>query len=257
MALLEQYSSSKIRHPSWRVYKAVSEVRRRFGNDITIIDGLSLEAFCLKQDIDIYYPYDDTDGLTEQLIDALTTPNYKNDALPIADTLCLFLDATGRQYLESLLMTGMTPYDTSDDTGYSMEFIQTYSSLFYDVTVWRTHADKQNYLNKATIGVDRATKLEVDKNGLDYAKAKIFRVASKIKVEQAVLNLFAESYKQAMHYMHTDSPEDQEVAQGWTKLTIATYKELKNINQSDGGIKELTIALQSSPAPKIGINDLK
>ena len=46
MALLEQYSSSKIRHPSWRVYKAVAEVRRRFGNDITIIDGLSLEAFC-------------------------------------------------------------------------------------------------------------------------------------------------------------------------------------------------------------------
>lgn len=257
MSTLKQYSSNKIRHPSWRVYRALEEIRK--DPLVSSEDKLELDIseFSLMPIENVYIPYKDIDMLTQCLIDALKTDNYENDRLPIVDTLTLFLDVEGRQHIEALLMTGMTPFDIAEETTYSMDFIQTYVGLFFDTSVWRTPSDRKHYIEDGTEGIDRIIKRDVVTKGIDYVKTKVFHVTSKIKLEQAMLNLFAENYKQTMHYISIGTKEDQEIAQGWAKLTIATYRELKNTNQSDGGIRELTIALQASPAPSLSVGDLK
>lgn len=257
MPILDKYSTSKIRHPSWRVYKAIADINERFPLRKETLDELKLENLGLKEDIDVYIPYKVNDPLTEALIRIFTEEDYDDQDFNIKDSLSLFLDVPGRQLLECGIMTGQAPLDLANDIGYSSELAMVYSRLFFDVSVWRTPADRDNYIFKGICGKDSQVKTTVLKRGYEYAKAKIFNVQSKVKLDRALADIFAKAYEKTMTLMDTScSPEDDKVAQEWIKVVLATFKELKNANQAEGGIRELTIALQSAPAPKTSIEDL-
>lgn len=135
--------------------------------------------------------------------------------------------------------------------------VETYANVFFDVTVWRTRADRMAYLLRGTIGEDARIKNMAEQKGVDYVLTSVFNMPAKIRMDKALANLFGVAYKQAISRADNDDNDDQKCAQEWVKRTIEIYRELKAANTADGGIKELKIALETRPAPEIGIDDLE
>ena len=75
MSVLGRYTSAKIRHPSWRIYKAIDTIRSDVKN-LKIYDEIAPEAFGLKGDIDVYYPFETSDELTDEIVDAIMREDY-------------------------------------------------------------------------------------------------------------------------------------------------------------------------------------
>ena len=256
MSVLDRYTSAKIRHPSWRIYKAIDTIRSDVKN-LKIYDEIAPEAFGLKGDIDVYYPFETNDELTDEIVDAIMREDYTDSYFCIAECMGLFLDTKQRQLIEIMLMSGLLPEEVAADLGQKSAMVETYANVFFDVSVWRTRADRMAYLLRGTIGEDARIKNMAEQRGVDYVLTSVFNMPAKIRMDKALANLFGVAYKQAINRADNDDNDDQKCAQEWVKRTIEIYRELKAANTADGGIKELKIALETRPAPAIGIDDLE
>lgn len=256
MGKLDRYTSAKIRHPSWRIYKAIGTIRANPEN-LALYDEIAPEVFGLKGDIDVFYPFESNDELTDEIVDAIMREDYEDSYFCVAECMGLFLDVKQRQIIEIMLMTGMLPEEIAADLGQKSAMIETYASVFFDTSVWRTRADRMAYLIRGTVGEDARIKNMAEQKGVDFVLASVFHMPTKIRMDKALANLFSIAYKQAISRSENDDNDDQKCAQEWVKRTIEIYRELKAANTADGGIKELKIALETRPAPQVGIDDLK
>lgn len=254
-SVLDRYKSTQVRHPSWRVYRTVSEIQK----DTNLSEdcrSITVEDLGLKSNIDVYYPYTTNDDLIIELGYALTKPDYKDEYFRITDCLALFVDVKARQQLEARLMSGEMPEDAATDLGYDIPMVQTYAQIFFDVSVWRTSADKLSYVRKGTSGEDSRLKNLALEKGVEYLDVHEFNMPAKVKMEKVLSQLFGLAYERVMVMMKSDDLEEQRCAQDWLKYNISIFRELKNASKADGGIRELTIALKSDTAPTRSIDDL-
>lgn len=256
VGILDRYTSAKIRHPSWRIFKAIQTIRNNPDN-LGIYDEVAPEVFGLRSDIEVFYPFETNDELTDEIVDAIMREDYTDSYFCIAECMGLFLDAKQRQVIEIMLMAGRMPEEIAADLGQKPAMLETYANVFYDTSVWRTRADKMAYLLRGTVGEDARIKNMAEQKGVDFVLASVFHMPTKIRMEKALSNLFGIAYKQAIDRSENDDNDDQKCAQEWVKRTIEIYRELKAANTADGGIKELKIALETRPAPQISIDDLK
>lgn len=255
--ILERYKSARfIRHPSWRVYKALADIRSTASSPEEISD-LTLAEFGLSDNIEVYYPYLINDELTEEIIAALTDENYEDTDFKVGACLSLFCDITSRQLLEGMLLGGDLPEDIADELGYSISLVQTYAQVFFDTSVWRSDADKLAYITRGTIGKDAEIKRLIWENGLEYVRAHVFHMPAKLRMETALKTIFGDAYTVIMDKIRSGDNEDQKIAQAWARQSLDIFKELKNAAKGTGGIRELTIALDTSRAPRISIEDLE
>ena len=249
-------SPSKLRHPSWRVYKAIETInsdKERFPLD----EELSPSDFGLKPDITVFYPHEQNDELIDELIDIITREDYQDEKrFYINDCLSLFLNFKARQLIEGNLMEGKLAPDIATEMGLKVSTVEVYQNTFFDVSVWRTIADKLVYLSKGTIGEDARLKNMISTSGMDYVKVNVFNMPAAVTMEKALSNIFGLAYAQVINNIKTEDPESQKNAQIWTQRTLDIFKELKNAAKADGGIRELTIALETSKAPTKGLDDL-
>lgn len=253
---LDRYRSAKIRHPSWRIYKAIDDIWKS-STDPEVTTKINPKEFGLHPDIQVYYPYTVNDELTDELIAAIVDEDYTDGKyFCIADCMNLFLDVRTRQLLEGMLLQGYVAADIAADLGYKPAFVETYAAAFYDTSVWRTPADKIAYISRGICGEDAVIKRLIQDKGLEYVKVHKYNMPATIKMDKALSTLFGMAYKQAVQYTESGDGEDQHTAQEWIKSSLAIFKELKSAAKSEGGIRELTIALETSQAPKVGIDDL-
>lgn len=258
MALTAHLSAApnKLRHPSWRVYKAIETInsdKERFplDEDISPID------FGLKPDIDVYYPTEHNDEIVDELVDIIMRDDYKDTKqFYIQDCMSLFLNTKARQLIEGSLMEGKLAPDIATEMQLKIAMVEVYQTAFYDTSVWRTLADKLVYLSKGTVGDDAKIKNMVANKGMDFVKVNVFDMPAAVTMEKALSNIFGLAYAQIMNNIKDMDPESQKNAQIWTQRTLDIFKELKNAAKADGGIRELTIALETSKAPSKGLDDL-
>lgn len=256
LSILDRYTSAKIRHPSWRIYKAIDTIRSNPDN-FAIYNDVDPEIFGLKGDIDIYYPFETNDELTDEIVDAILREDYVDSYFCVAECLSLFLDIKQRQLIEIMLMTGMLPEEVAAELGQKSALVETYANVFFDTSVWRTRADRMAYIIRGTIGEDARIKNLAEQKGVDFVLTSVFHMPAKIRMDKALANLFGVAYKNSLDRADNDDNDDQKCSQEWVKRAIEIYRELKATNTADGGIKELKIALETRPAPKLGIEDLE
>ena len=258
MALTAHLSAtpSKLRHPSWRVYKAIETInsdKERF----PLEEELSPSDFGLKADIEVFYPNEANDELVDELIDIIIREDYTDTKkFFIKDCLSLFLNAKARQLIEGNLMEGKLAPDIATEMNLRVAVVEVYQNTFFDLSVWRTIADKLVYLSKGIVGEDARIKNMVASKGMDYVKVNVFDMPSAVTMEKALSNIFGLAYAQIINNIKVEDPESQKNAQIWTQRTLDIFKELKNAAKADGGIRELTIALETSKAPSRGLDDL-
>ena len=257
---LERFKSAhQVRHPSWRIYKAIRDIHAA-ATSPDIKDQISPSTFGLKEeseDYQVYIPYDANDELTDEIIFALTDENYSDGKFfCISSCMNLFCDIKSRQLVEGMLISGVLPVDIAADLGYKPAVIQTYANAFYDISVWRTPADRLVYLSRGMVGEDARIKQMIMDKGIEYVQVHEFKMPSKLKMEKALASLFGRAYAQTMRHINSDDLDEQKNAQEWVKQSLAIFKELKNASRSEGGIRELTIALETHKAPSKGIDDL-
>lgn len=258
MAILDRYKpTATIRHPSWRIYRALEEIKASNAVSEHIKDELSLELFGLKTDAKVYYPYRNLDDVTLELVAALTHEDYEDTDFFMDQCLSLFLDVKARQLLECSLMTDMMPADIGRDLGMPTSVVQSYKTIFFDISVWRNDADKLYYIRRGTVGDDSTYKNMALDKGIDYMKVRKFNMPAKIHLEKSLGTVFGKAYQKTIDFMDSDAGEDQKVAQDWTKQLVNLYRELKSASRAEGGIRELTIALQTNPAPSKSMDDLE
>lgn len=263
--ILDRYRSSQIRHPSWRIYRALDEIKEMLPElkkknifDEDELDNLSPQTFGLREDIDIFYPYTEVDDLTGEIIGALINVDYTdNGKYGIPECMSIFCDIDGRQLLEGMLLEGAMIGDIAIELGYTQELVQTYATVFFDCSVWRSPTDKMAYLKNGVIGNDGSMKNAINKSGVDYVAAHYFNKPSQVKMEKALADTFGLAYTLVKQNINSNEPEDQDKAYKMAKLLIDTFKELRNSSKQDGGIRELSIALHTDTAPKTGLDDLK
>lgn len=257
MAILDRYKpTATIRHPSWRIYRALEEIKASNAVSEHIKDELSLELFGLKTDAKVYYPYRNLDDVTLELVAALTHADYEDTDFFMDQCLSLFLDVKARQLLECSLMDDMMPADIGRDLGMPTSVVQSYKTIFFDISVWRNDADKIYYIRRGTVGDDSTYKNMALDKGIDYMKVRKFNMPAKIHLEKSLGTVFGKAYQKTIDFMDSDAGEDQKVAQDWTKQLVNLYRELKSASRAEGGIRELTIALQTNPAPSKSMDDL-
>lgn len=256
--LLDRYrTTAKLRHPSWRIYKAIEDIHKAAESPDDVTD-LTPETFGLRSDIEIYYPYLSNDELTDEIIFALTEDDYKdNKYFCIGDCMNLFCDTKARQLVEGMILSGILPVDIASDLGYKPALIETYAQVFFDTSVWRTAADRIAYLARGVVGEDSRIKNLVMDKGIEYVMVNEFKLPGKVKMEKALATLFGKAYKQTMQFIESDDNLDQKTAQEWVKRSLEIFRELKSASRSEGGIRELTIALETHSAPTKSIEDLK
>ena len=257
MSILDQYKSSKIRHPSWRMYKAIADIRESKAASLDTVSEITLPAFGLSEKIDVYIPYPVNDELTDEIIIALTHEDYKDNEFKIASCLSIFCDVKARQLIEGMLMCGDIPQDIAQELKYDLSIVQTYAQVFFDISVWRSDADRLAYITRGTTGDDARIKRLIFERGFEYVRVKEFNMPSRIRLDSALQTIFGDAYQVILEKIKSGDNEDHKIAQGWAKYTLDIYRELKSSAKGTGGIRELTIALQTSKAPQRSIDDLE
>jgi len=263
-SLLAKYRNSLVRHPSWRVYKALKDISQELENiksknifDPEELENLSPTTFGLKDGIEVYLPYADNDDLTNEIIAAIIDPDYTDHGkFGIVECMAIFCDIENRQLLEGMLMEGILPTDVALELNLSQSVVQTYSAAFFDTTVWRSDSDKIAYLKVGTIGKDAEIKAMIAKSGIDYVASLVYHKPQKVRMEKALADMFGREYNYVIQNIGTYTEEGQQDPQKWAKNMIEIFRELKNASRGDGGIRELSIALSTQPPPAIGISDL-
>lgn len=262
--LLAKYRSAKIRHPSWRVYKAIQDIHKNIKQikkqkliDPEELDNLSPQTFGLKADIDVYIPYEENDDLTNEIIAAIINPEYSDTKkYGIDECMAIFCDIENKQLLEGMLMEGSMPGDIALELGYQTHTVETYASAFYDTSVWRSLGDKVTYLKTGIIGADSDAKNSIHRDGIDYVGATRYNRPRRVKMENVLMDVFGRAYREIVYGLQSSEPEAQANAQKWATQAIGIFKELKNASKGDGGIRELSIALHTDSAPTKGIEEL-
>lgn len=218
---------------------------------------LSVAEFGLNPEIKVYYPFKENDDLTNEIILAIADKDYVDgEYYCIEDCMELFLDVRNRQLVEGYLMQGTMPADIAADLGYKQALIETYACAFFDTSVWRTDADRFMYIQRGTIGDDSRMKHLINTKGMEYVQVHEYNMPAKVKMDKALANLFGRMYEKTMQLMASPDKDEQLLAQTWAKRSLEAFSELKNAAKSEGGIRELTIALKTSDAPSKGLGDL-
>lgn len=234
----------QIRHPSWRVYKAVTEC------------GLDLKDFGLKEGIDIFIPQKNNDDLTEELKNLLSDPGYKDDQYEIQDCLYLFSVTEDRQLIEAMLLNNKSLAEIIDVMGCSDTFALTYSSLFFDTSVFKNHVDKLVYVKEGTCGAEASAKKLALSKGDEFIKAQHSVGSDKLSMDSILADTFARAYMAMNSNADMDDVSSQEVAQGWGNLMLKVAQHLSKQGSGDGGLDQLVINLQTTPAPTKSMDHL-
>jgi hypothetical protein len=237
-------SGKPIKHPSWRVYKAVQDC------------GLDATKFGLK-DITPFYPYQKNDELTDELIKALKDPSYEDTTFEVKACLELFLNVMDRQLIEGMLLNNKSVSEICQLLDCSESFVLTYKSLFFDTSVFKNHVEKLVYVRQGTAGNDAVAKREFNEKGEEYFKAKLGLTSDKLSVDKVLLDTFAACYLALRKNAETDDIGAQEIAQGWGNLMVKIAAQLAKGGGKDMSIEDLIIQLQTTPPPQKSIEDLK
>lgn len=232
-----------IKHPSWRVYKAVQDC------------SLDLSDFHLKN-VQVHMPYTNNDDLTTALCSALNDPAYTDTTYEIQACLEMFMGEIDRQLIDGMLLNNKSLSEICDVVGCSDIFAITYSSLFFDTSVFKNNVEKMVYVREGTCGEDAVTKKIAITKGDEFLKIKNNVPSEKLNMDTMLADTFAKAYVIMQTYMESDDISSQEIAQGWGTymLKMAAYKEKKG--GSDSSLNDLTIALQTATAPKRSFDNL-
>ena len=253
MALdLSRFQHVELRHPAWRVYKAIQDCQDT-PEEVANIDWK--ETFGLVPP-PVYTPFQEIDVLTETLERVMLDKPFVDSTFKINECLSLFMDVAARQPLECCLMNGDAVADIAAELQMDLTFVQTYAGLFFDTSIWRTDADKLAYVRKGTTGQDSVIKKLVLDEGLDYVKTKYFGLPEKLRIDTALLRAFGGAYESLIRGMKSEDLEEQGLALGWSKSMLNIAKYLKSTQRTSGGIKDLIIKLQATEAPTKSIDDL-
>ena len=199
-----------------------------------------------------------SDFLCEELAKALKDPEaYKDKDYAITDCLNVFRRIKDRQIIEALLLNGKTCADIMALTECSENFILTYSSVFYDISVFLNEFDRTLYLNAGTSGIDAEMKKSVKLQGEEYFKLKSGVSSGKLSVDDILLEGFFIAYSQMMSQAKVDDLNNQEVAQGWANTTIKYAQMLKKGTKGPSDIQDFVIKFKSSGSGFKGLADLK
>lgn len=232
--------AQKIKHPSWRVFKALKNC------------GIQPEKYELHKGLDIYYPYEANDELTDQLI-LFLEGKLEKDTFGIEECHTIFADVYDRQVLEGMLLNGKPPAEISSTLGIKPEVILTYSALFFDATVFKNEVEKLIYIRKGTWGCDAKAKLELKERGEEYLKANRGVAPGKLMVESILAEMLAKSYVKYM--MNADT--DPYTAQGWANIAARLAGQLMKKNNSNTSLSDFFVDLEVTDAPKTTRDELK
>lgn len=229
----------KIKHPSWRVFIAIKEC------------DISPRDFDLLDGADIYIPYENKDELTLGLIEYLKG-ELKEDIFGIAECHGIFSDTYERQVLESMLLNNRPPAEISATLKLSSSAVLTYSSLYFDTTVFSNDVEKLVYIRKGTYGCDQKAKIELRERGEEFMKASRGVHPDKISVEQLLSEMLAKSY---VKYM-TNVDSDPYTAQGWASISTKIASQLMKKKSGSTPIEEFFVQLMDTAPPKTTREDL-
>ena len=235
----------KIKHPSWRVYKAVQDC------------DLDIKEFGLKHDIDVYMPYTTNDDLTNELCRALSDTAYIDGAYEIQSCLELFMNPGDRQLIAAMLLNNKSLSEVCDVIGCSDIFAMTYSSLFFDTGVFRNNVEKMIYVREGTCGDEAIQKKVAISKGDEYFKVKQGVPSSKINVDTLLADTLAKAYMAMNTNAEIDDVSSQEIAQGWGTLMLKIAQHMSKSDNKDAGLDQLVIALQTAAAPKRSMDALE
>jgi L-rhamnose mutarotase len=234
----------KIKHPSWRVYKAAQDC------------GLDVKDFGLKTDIDVFMPYTTNDDLTNELCKALTDTSYVDSTYEIQSCLELFMSAPDRQLIEAMLLNNKSLAEVCDTISCSDVFAMTYSSLFFDTSIFKNNVEKMIYVREGTCGDDAVHKKVAINKGDEYFKVKQGVSGTKINMDTILADTFAKAYMAMNQNADIDDVSSQEIAQGWGNLMLKIAQHMSKNGDKDVGLDQLVIALQTAAAPKRSIDSL-
>ena len=244
-----------IKHPSWRVYKAISTC------------GLSVEDFKLKDftkvtvgkdspKLEVYIPSSTNDDLTNELCKALVDIDYKDTAYPITDCLTTFLSVDGRQLIEVLLLNGKPITEICSVVGCSAEFALTYQSLFYDISVFKSNADRLIYMQEGIAGQDAMLKKMALEKGEEFLKLRSSVPNSKVNIDSVLVDTFMTAFHSMHKNVINDDIASQEVSQGWANTMLKFAVEIRKKGVEEETLNDLIVALKTSEAPQKSIDEL-
>jgi hypothetical protein len=239
---------NKVDHPSWRVYRALREVPQ-----------IKLSDYGLKEDADVYFPYEHMDDLTISIVRILMEdPDYDDSIFNIIPCLALFSDVDNRQILECALLKGHTIDSASEITGLPHDFILTYRSVFYDVGVIRNgDPGRFAYVSKGTYGKDAAAKRLCMQRGLEYMMADKGVSPAKVSIDDMMLSMMVQAFKLAKQKSESDERDDQMAAQSWAVILKNYASYFLNARKGKGGltVEKLLLELKTTPPPQ-GVDTL-
>ena len=236
--------TKKIKHPSWRVYKALQDC------DLPISD------YGLKE-INVYMPYVNNDDLTNELCKILVDPNYVDLTYGINDCLNLFRDKNGRQLIEMLLLENKAVAEISEEMDCAEGFVLTYKSLFFDISVFANKIEKLIYVREGTCGEDAVNKSYLMEKGEEFVKNKLGIRNTKVSVDTIINDALGRSYVAMLKHVEENDLEYQGVAMGWANTIVKLAAQLQKRGNSGMTINDLQILLKSTPIPEKSIDDLR
>lgn len=241
-------SVKKIPHPSWRVYRALQEIPEKLPTE-----------YCLKDGIDVFFPYQELDDLTEALVRVIKAdPEYDDSVFNITPCLALFSDTDARQILECALLKGYSVDAAAELTGLTHEFITIYKSVFYDLSVI-PHGDqgKHSYVLGQTIGKDASVKKASLYRSLEFILADSGVSPNKISIDDMMMAMMVQAFKLARQKSESDERDDQMAAQSWANILKNYAGYFMNARKGKGGltVEKLLLDLKMEPPPQ-GVDTL-
>jgi hypothetical protein len=217
--------------------------------------SIDLKDFGLK-DIAVHMPYTNNDDLTNELCRALSDTSYQDGSYEIQSCLELFMNPPDRQLIEAMLLNNKSLSEVCDVIGCSDVFAMTYSSLFFDTSVFRNNVEKLVYVKEGTCGDEAVQKKVAITKGDEYFKAKQGVPSSKLNMDTILADTFAKAYLAMNSNADVDDISSQEIAQGWGTLMLKIAQHMSKNGDKEVGLDQLVIALQTASAPKRSMDQL-
>lgn len=240
----------EIRHPSWRVYKALQDCAARNPDGIFDVTDYGLK------DVRVYMPYQGNDDLTDELVNHIENPEYKEDNYGIRQCLDIFLSIEDRRMVESLILNGLSPAELSTTIGCDESVALTYISVFFDTSVFRNHVDKIVYTREGVRGDDLIAKDSAMKNGTSYTKLSVGLGKKDLVIDDLLKDAIAVAYMNFIDRSKDAGVDEQFAAQGWGNVMVKLAQNLNKKGNNSLNIEDLSIILQNSPPPKKSVADL-
>ena len=247
-----------IKHPSWRVYKAISHCGLNV-EDFKLKDFEKVNATNTNKDaprLEVYIPSAVSDDLTNELCKALVDVDYKDTSYPITDCLTTFLSVEGRQLIEVLLLNGKPITEICNVVGCSSDFALTYQSLFYDITVFKSNADRLIYMQEGISGQDAMLKKMALARGEEFLKLRSSVPNSKVNIDSVLVDTFMTAFHSMHKNVVNDDIASQEVSQGWANTMLKFAVEIRKKGVEEETLNDLIIALKTAEAPRKSIDEL-